>query len=303
MIEFRQITAADKEKYESCLKCEGERGCEYTFSNLYLWGRQRIAFRDGLALLFSQFSRRTVYPFPVGAGDKIAAVNAIIADARERGIPVRITGLLGADRQLIESAYPELFIFHCDRASHDYVYEISDLADLPGKKLHRKRNHLNRFRELYRGAVAEPISESNLDAARQMVDRWYEERLAADPAADFRMERTALDRALSEHRALGMEGIVLSVNGEAVAVTLGSRLSSDTFDVQFEKARTDVEGAYTAVNAAFAGYLREKYPELRYLNREEDMGIEGLRKAKLSYRPHHMVEKCWAHMREDGYDY
>ncbi len=303
MIEFRPITTADRAQYEACLAHESERGCEYTFSNLYLWGRQKIAFLDGLALLFSQFSRRTVYPFPVGAGDKLAAIEAIIADAKERGIPARITGLMAADKQLLESAYPDLFIFHSDRDSYDYVYAIDDLADLRGKKLHRKRNHLNRFRELYPDAAAEPLSDGNLGAARAMVERWYEERLAADPTADFRMERTALERALSEHRALGMEGLVLSVGGEVAAVTLGSRLSANTFDVQFEKARTDFEGAYTAINAAFAAYLREKYPSLAYLNREEDMGIEGLRKAKLSYQPHHLVEKCWVHTTEDGYAY
>ena len=88
-----------------------------------------------------------------------------------------------------------------------------------------------------------------------------------------------------------------------LALTLGSRLSRDTFDVQFEKARADAEGAYPMVNREFARYLRAKYPELRYLDREEDMGLEGLRRAKESYKPHHMVEKCWACLLEDGYEY
>ena len=88
-----------------------------------------------------------------------------------------------------------------------------------------------------------------------------------------------------------------------LAMTLGSRLSSDTFYVHFEKARSDVQGAYGAVNCEFARYIREKYPEVKYLNREEDMGIEGLRRAKKSYYPHHLVEKYWAHLWEDGYEY
>jgi hypothetical protein len=86
-------------------------------------------------------------------------------------------------------------------------------------------------------------------------------------------------------------------------VTLGTRLSQDTFDIHFEKAREDISGAYNAVNCEFARYLRLKYPEVKYLNREDDMGLEGLRKAKLSYYPDHMVEKSWACLREDGYDY
>lgn len=84
-------------------------------------------------------------------------------------------------------------------------------------------------------------------------------------------------------------------------MTMGSRLGPDTFDIHFEKAREDVDGAYAAVNCEFARHLRAKYPELRYLNREDDLGLEGLRKAKLSYNPHHMVEKFWAYL-EDAAD-
>ena len=101
---------------------------------------------------------------------------------------------------------------------------------------------------------------------------------------------------------LGLEGLILYVGEQPVAVTMGSRLSEDTFDVHFEKAREDVQGAYGAINRAFARYLREKYPSLRYLNREDDLGLPGLRKAKLSYNPAFLVEKCWAYLAEEAYD-
>ena len=88
-----------------------------------------------------------------------------------------------------------------------------------------------------------------------------------------------------------------------VAFTMGSFLCCDTMDVHFEKALSEAEGAYPVINFEFARYLRSKYPQLQYLNREDDMGLEGLRKAKLSYYPHHMVEKGWVCLLEDGYDY
>ena len=97
-----------------------------------------------------------------------------------------------------------------------------------------------------------------------------------------------------------LEGIALTEGDTILALTIGSPLSPDTFDVHFEKADETVEGAYAAINQAFAQYLQDTHPELRYLNREDDMGLEGLRKAKLSYCPHHMEEKYWAYLRDEG---
>lgn len=136
-----------------------------------------------------------------------------------------------------------------------------------------------------------------------MVEQWYALRLQEDPTRDFHMERCAISKALKNRKALGMEGLLLRVEGKVVAMTLGSQLSDKVFDVHFEKAFDRYDGAYTAINRAFARYLREKYPALTHLNREEDMGLEGLRKAKLSYNPAYLQEKYWACLLEEGYDY
>ena len=108
----------------------------------------------GNLIVFSQFDRRSVYPFPIGAEDKKQALDAIIADSEERGIPCRITGMSPEARELLESLYPSRFSFHCDEGSFDYVYNIDDLADLKGKKYHGKRNHIYRFEEEHPGCVA-----------------------------------------------------------------------------------------------------------------------------------------------------
>ena len=116
------------------------------------------------------------------------------------------------------------------------------------------------------------------------------------------MERAAIDKAFRHYSALGMEGLALSDGQNIIGMTMGSRLTHDTFDVQFEKALDAYDGAYPAVNWHFARYLREKYPDLQWLNREDDMGLEGLRQAKLSYYPDRLVEKYWACLKEEGYD-
>ncbi len=303
MIEFRPITLDDKDLYEGNLPDGFERGGDFAFVNLYLWGRQSMAIFGDQIVIFSQFNRRSVYPFPVGSGDKKAALNAIIADSVARGIPCRISGLCQEARQLLEELYPGKFRFHCDEGAFDYIYSIDDLAELKGKKYHSKRNHVNRFKADYPNCVVEPLNEDNLQKALEMVDLWYEEKLKENPDSDFHMEKAAIKKAFRDYKELKLEGIMLKIDGKAIAITLASRVAKDMFDVHFEKALKGINGAYAAINFEFANYLRGKYPEIKYLNREEDMGLEGLRRAKRSYYPCHMVKKCWACLLEDGYDY
>ena len=302
MLNFQKLDLAKKERYLSCLG-QSPNGCEYAFANLYMWGRQRAAFVGDYLVLFSQFSRRSVYPWPKGSGDIRPVLDAIIHDAGRRGIPCRITGMCQEETVILESLYPGRFRIHADRDGYDYVYSIDDLADLKGRKYQRKRNHFNRFCQCFPHYTAVPMTLQNLPLVRSFADGWYARRQAEDPSADLHMERSALKTALDHFAELDMEGLLLMDGEEVLAFTMASRLSEDTYDVHFEKALTDAEGAYTAINCLFARQLRSAHPELRFLNREDDMGLEGLRKAKLSYYPHHLVEKYWACLLEDGCDY
>ena len=303
MIQFQRPDPADKGSYDRFLLHCGERGCEYNFANLYLWGRQKMAFVGESLVFFSQFNRKSVYLCPLHQGDPKPALDAIIQDSKKRGIPCRLTGLSQADCDTLQQLYPGQFQFHVDRGGFDYIYAIGDLAELKGRKFQKKRNHLNRFRQNYVGYTIEPLTEENTPEVERLLDRWYADRYQADPHADLQMEQNAIYKALAHRVELGMEGIVLRYQGQLLAMTMGSPLAENTFDVQFEKALDSADGAYPAINWEFARYLREKYPHLQWLNREDDMGLEGLRKAKLAYCPDHMVEKQWAHLLEDGYDY
>lgn len=303
MLNFTPITIEDKELFDRYLLDGKERGCAYSFANLFMWGRQNYAVYNDYLVLFSHFHCRSVYPYPVGTGDIKPVLDAIIKDAGERNIPCRLTGITPDIRPVLDTLYPGKFCIHTDRDSHDYVYDINALADLSGRKYHGKKNHYNKFRDLYPEYTVSPLTEELLPKVKLMIDQWYKERLNAAPDSDFLLEQAAIDKALRYYKELQLESLVLLHNSEVLAVTMGSLITPDSFDIHFEKAKADIEGAYTAINCEFAKYLREKYPQVLYLNREEDMGIEGLRKAKESYRPHHMVEKDWAHLLEDGYDY
>ncbi len=300
MIDFQKITPQMREDLNKILRSCAERGCSYSFANLSIWGRQQVAYVDGTLVIFSQFGQRSIYPFPVGKGNLKTVLDAIMEDAHQRGIVCRLTNLNPQDCMLLEELYPGKFQFHPDRDNCEYVYKIEDLATLKGRKFQKKRNHLNKFKENHPDCRLVVIDESTLDSVREMVDSWYVDRLSEDPDADYQLEQRAIRRAFRHLQELGMEGIALEENGRIIAMAMGSLLSENTFDVQFEKALEDVDGAYPAINQAFAAHLQEKYPQLQYLNREEDMGIPGLRKAKLSYQPDHLVVKFWARLWESA---
>lgn len=301
MIQFQKLNPANKAAYDEYLLTCGQRGCEYNFANLYLWGRQRAAFLEDSLVFFSQFNQRSVYLFPVCKGDVQPVIDAIIHDAQTRDIPCRLTSLTHEDCDLLEALYPDKFRFHHDRNSFDYIYRIEDLATLKGKKFQKKRNHLNKFKQLHPNYRLEPITEENAPQVEDMLQRWYKQRLEADPNGDYYMEQVAIARAMRHRDELDMDGMVLMDGEEILAMTLGSHLAANTFDVQFEKAID--ETAYVAMCSGFAGYLMEKYPDLQFLNREDDLGIEGLRKSKLAYNPVMLIEKHWACLKEAGCEY
>ena len=198
MLNFTPIKLDQKDAYTPYLRCGSHRGCAYSFVNLYLWGRQQAAIVENQLVVFSQFDRKSVYTFPSGCCDATAALEAIIHDAKERGIPCRLVGLSQDDCAALERLYPGKLKYHYDRDSFDYVYDINDLADLPGRKFQKKRNHLNRFRQQNPDHRLEPITEENLPEVEALVEKWYALREEADPHSDFLLERAALKKALRQ---------------------------------------------------------------------------------------------------------
>ena len=302
MLNLKKLDIHQAEQYRTFLHHAAHRGCSYSFVNLYIWGRQTGTFVGDHLVLFSHFDGHSMYPFPIGIGDPRDALDAIIADSRERGIPCRITGMTEAEKNMLQESYPGLFRYHCDRSSFDYVYDINDLADLKGRKYQQKRNHVNRFAATYPDYEIRTLDESNFDECQALTDAWYHRKQQDNPHEDLLMERNALRRAYKHYNELGLIGIALYAGGRMVAMTMASFLDEETVDVHFEQADIDVAGSYAAINREFARYIRAHYPNVKYLNREDDTGNAGLRQAKLSYHPHHMVEKCWALLAEEEFD-
>lgn len=299
MLTFTSLTPADRDMVHSILYTSHQRSCEYSFANLFLWGRQQVTRMDGYLLVFSHFGGKSVYLYPAGSGPIEPVLEALREDAAQRGIPFRLTGLSQEDVQTVQSLYPDRFHFTPLRDSFDYLYEIDRLADLKGRKLQQKRNHIHRFEEACPGWRTEPLTPALLAACQTMCEEWYRSHLQENNHVSYRLEQVAIARAFQYYDALGMDGLVLLDGEKILAFTMGNPISPDTYDVNFEKAYADIPGCYPIINREFARYIREKNPEIRYLNREDDMGLPGLRKAKESYLPDILLEKNLAVLWEE----
>ena len=288
MIPFCRPQLSDRETLHPLFFRSEYRGCEYSFVNIYLWGHQEFALVEGQLVLFSHWDGRSMYVYP-GREKRREIMERLSADAAERGIPMRMYGLDRDAVEGIEALFPGQYGFSAYRDGFDYLYDIGRLAELRGKKLQQKRNHINRFIENYPDWYTLPITRENLAECQAMAADWY--KVHEDPEHDYALEKVAMCRAFNSFEALGMEGLALYADGRIVAMTMGNRLRADTFDVNFEKAYADVPGAYPLINREFARRIQSRYPEVAFLNREEDMGLPGLRKSKLSYHPDLLLEK------------
>ncbi len=290
MLNFRPITPADREFIHQNLYLAKGHGSEYSFANLFFWGDQQVAEFEGEPIFFSRFGSWLSYPLPQNTNLR-AAVDALRQDAHERHIPFRLFGLTNREVEQLSFLYPEEFAFRSIRNSFDYVYDIDRLAELKGKKLQSKRNHCNRFEANFPDYEILTLTPELLPLCRQMAKEWYLSHEESNPETDYEGEKIALARAFEHFDALKFEGIALKTQDGIVAFSMGNRIREDTFDVNFEKAIGEINGAYPMVNREFARRIRQAHPEVRYLNREDDMGLEGLRRAKESYFPDILLEK------------
>ena len=281
MLQFRKPELSDREWIQNIYEASGYRGAEYTFANLYLWSAYYGEIAEYRNFLCQRLTYQGIhqYIYPAGCCDVRPVLDALWDDSRREGHSFVVRSLTKETMARLQALYPDQFTYQADRDAFDYLYEIDTLAELTGKKYQAKRNHINRFVENWPQWYTEAVTPDNLDVCRALTDAWCQ---AHDAAGD----RRALEKAFEHFEALGFEGIILYAEPDRpVAFSLGNRISRDTFDVNFEKAFADVQGAYPMINREFARHVRAAHPEIRYLNREDDMGVEGLRKAKESYHP------------------
>ncbi len=286
---FHKISLADKDWIDEKLKDDDYAACEYTFANNFIWRKvyqAEVGQAYGCGVFRYQNNGRRQYSYPFGSGDKKAVIKLLMQKCADEGVLLSLYPIMEKGRDELLKNFPGEFLVDTNRDNWDYVYTVEKLTSLKGHKLHGKRNHIARFMDDNDWSY-DKLTADDIDECRKMAQEWIGHREEKWNSA-MDKEIAVLGEALKNFDALGLIGGVLRKKGEIVAFTVGERLNSDTLVVHFEKAFPELQGAYPMINQQFVINEGRQYT---YVNREDDTGDLGLRKAKLSYVPDILLKK------------
>lgn len=291
MIAFRPISLEDRATIERYTLPSESYNCDFSFANIYTWqGLYRSEWAEVKGFLVIRFALgggdEWGYMLPLGEGDFTTLIPLLQADSEQRGEPLRLVGLTARAATRLQEVYPERFAVTTSRNTADYLYSAEQLRNLPGRGYQPKRNHINRFLAHYPNYRYQPLSGALMEECMALEGVWRQTHEGGSDALSA--EACAIRRGFEAWEALGLRGCALFVGEQLVAFSYGSQLNDHTFVTHIEKADTQIEGAFAMINKLQAQHLP---PHITHINREEDLGLEGLRQAKLSYQPLFLEQK------------
>lgn len=287
IIEFRPFEIGQKEYINRFFGEHHYERADCSFDTLFLWQHAYHtiwAVEDGVLFIRAGYGDQTFF-MPPFAGDGASFTHglALIRDhLAEMGKPFMIKAASPWVVEKIQEFLPGKFNFVEDRDNWEYIYRTQDLINLPGKKFRMKKNHLNSFLRQYGDYVYEPITVDNTEETKAALAEWFARH------GDIEEEKQAISLAFANWEALGMRGAVIRIYGRIEALTMGSFLNERVAHIHFEKANPEIRGLYQAINREF---LAREFSTTEFVNREEDLGLPGLRQAKMEYNPDHFAEK------------
>lgn len=283
---------ADKPIFDAAFAAAQYRGSECTFTNLFIWRRcYNIHWTQENGFLLIEVMRDNewfVLP-PLGGTDE--NLPGILEKIYRKFGAFQMRGIYQEHIDRLEKVFPGRFEFAFDRGNSDYIYLSSDLASLAGRKYHQKKNHVNSFRRTYPGYQYLSMTSDMAKDCIQFARNWKEARINEEDPESLECEMFAIEEALNNFDYLGLKGGVIMLNGKIEAMTFGELVNKDTAIIHVEKANPDIRGLYAVINQQFC---QTEWTGVKYVNREEDMGLEGLRKAKESYHPEFLLNKYTA---------
>ena len=277
---------------------------ECTFTNLFMWRRcyavRWAVTNNHLIIEPNAFESSWILP-PYGLENDDAlfksAIEYAARDYQSRGKKLQIRAITENEKERLERLFPNQFEYEEEVDIEDYIYDAEKLRTLAGRKLSKKRNHINAFKSEYPDYEVVPLTDDNVDDAWDFIEHWCGQRNCKENVDDSLLcEREAICDALYNRKELGYEGIMIRVDGQIVALTFGEMVNHDTVVIHVEKAFPEYRGLYPVVNQ---DNLNTFWKDAKYVNREEDMGLEGLRRAKQSYYPEYLLKKYKGVLKSD----
>ena len=297
MFQFKDLTVSDRNIVQPFLLQTPHQLCNFSFANQIIWEEtfhSKFALVEEMLILRFQINEEPYFHFPMGTGDAKQMIEKMMDYAKMQNIKFCLSPLTEEMKLFLETNFPNQFSFTTSRNYYDYLYKTNDLIELKGKHYQPKRNHINKFKKLYNYTYS-PITQQDINDCLETHEQWIVEQDCGEEKCPFEQETCAVKVALNNFEAIGLQGGLLRVDGKVIAFTLGQPINTTTFDVCIEKALSQYEGAYSMINQQFLEHQVSDFP---FVNREEDLGIEGLRKAKLSYQPYRLLAKYRAVVNE-----
>lgn len=296
MLDFHKINLKDKELFDKYFRQRRYEGSESTFTNMYMWQECyniRWTLIDGFLCFKAKIDDVDYVLPPYGATDQgiDRAINTLMEYFAAHNLPFAMRAVTPEMKETIEQLFPGKFTFTEESDVSDYVYLAENLINLAGRKYHRKRNHIKRFKKEHPNYRFAPLTKDLINPCIANLKEWCRQKGCEDDES-LLCERDAIIAAFDAFDYLDYVGGVILVDGNVEAFTFGDQLNEDTVLIHVEKA-SDMNGIYQVINQE---YLKHYWGHMKYVNREEDLGIEGLRKSKQSYYPVKMVVKYKAEL-------
>ncbi len=297
MLDFRPISAEYSARATEILKKEGIENCDHCFATMLVWNSRHridIAITEETVFMRSFGIEHRWYLYPAGKMEKEKAINLILEDARLNNFKRSIYGIDEKGTEFLQEKFAGVFDITEDTNGGDYIYLQSDLATLPGKNYQKKRNHCSRFTRENPDYKFIRMTGENTHLAKQFEKDWCA-KYDCGCDRDLSSEQKGIFALLDNFDKLDLMGAMIETGGRIVAMSVAAAITDDMVDVIVEKADRDVNGAYAIINRDFAAGC---FGSFTYINREDDMGLENLKKAKMSYFPHHISKKYLAQTRK-----
>jgi len=297
MLQLKDITLNEKKLFDDYFQLKQYEISDMTFTNLYMWRKSyqiKYAIIDDFLCIFArQKDNKPFTLMPVGNGNVAQVLEKLMDYFRQNNHPFMMKSITHRMIEEIENAFPGKFKYIPSRDTYDYVYNSSDLINLEGRKYHRKRNHINKFLAL-NSYVYEPLTVDSVEECKKAAEEWCRKR-DCNQNMGLLEEKEAIFDVLNHFEELKVKGGVIRVDGKVVCFTFGEQFTKDMVVIHVEKADPDIQGSYAIINQQFCAH---EWANVKYINREEDLGLPGLRQAKQSYHPVRLIEKHIAILNE-----